>query len=119
VKPVRTAAQFAQSVNYQIQYTPGPVEPDGSIRSYALRPARATTDSSAFYTDNTGAVHATREKRPPLLRIHRTESRPTHQTAVAQALLPARYFRRACDTAHNQTLKDARRKEWLCYRPHH
>ena len=32
-EPVRTAAQFAQSVNYHIQYTPGPVEADGSIRS--------------------------------------------------------------------------------------
>src|ERR1700687_2759997 len=33
-EPVRTAAQFAQSVSYQIQYTPGPVEAGGSIRSY-------------------------------------------------------------------------------------
>src|ERR1700676_4578206 len=33
-EPVRTAAQFAQSVNYQIQYIPGQVEADGVIRSY-------------------------------------------------------------------------------------
>src|SRR6266852_2330301 len=31
----RAAAQLAQSVSYQIQYTPGPVEADGRIRTYA------------------------------------------------------------------------------------
>src|ERR1700675_4638007 len=39
-EPVRTAAQFAQSVNYHIQYIPGPADADGAIRSYALE-ARA------------------------------------------------------------------------------
>jgi hypothetical protein len=62
-EPVRTAAQFAQSVNYQIQYTPGPVEPDGSIRSYALQARAGNYGFLSFYTDNTGAVHATRENR--------------------------------------------------------
>jgi len=62
-EPVRTAAQFAQSVNYQIQYTPGPVEADGSIRSYALQARAGNYGFLSFYTDNTGAVHATRENR--------------------------------------------------------
>ena len=38
--PARTAAQLAQSVNYQIQYTPGQIEADGVIRTYSLQ-ARA------------------------------------------------------------------------------
>jgi len=46
------AAQFAQSVNYQIQYTPGPVEPDGSIRSYALQARAGNYGFLSFYTDN-------------------------------------------------------------------
>jgi len=60
---VRTAAQFAQSVNYQLQYTPGPVEADGSIRSYALQARAGNYGFLSFYTDNSGVVHATRENR--------------------------------------------------------
>jgi hypothetical protein len=62
-EPVRTAAQFAQSVNYQLQYTPGPVEADGSIRSYTLQARAGNYGFLSFYTDNSGAVHATRENR--------------------------------------------------------
>ncbi len=62
-EPVRTAAQYAQSVNYQIQYTPGPVEPDGSIRSYVLQARAGNYGFLSFYTDNSGAVRATRENR--------------------------------------------------------
>ena len=63
-EPVRTAAQFAQSVNYQIQYTPGPVEIDGSIRSYSLEARAGNYGFLSFYTDSSGVVHATRENRP-------------------------------------------------------
>ena len=63
-EPVRTAAQFAQSVNYQLQYTPGPVEADGSIRSYSLQARAGNYGFLSFYTDSGGAVHATRENRP-------------------------------------------------------
>jgi hypothetical protein len=63
-EPVRTAAQFAQSVKYQIQYTPGPAEADGSIRSYALQARAGNYGFLSFYTDNSGVVHATRENRP-------------------------------------------------------
>jgi hypothetical protein len=62
-EPVRTAAQFAQSVNYQLQYTPGPVEADGTIRSYALQARAGNYGFLSFYTDNSGVVHATRENR--------------------------------------------------------
>ena len=63
-EPVRTAAQLAQSVNYQIQYTPGPVEVDGSIRSYSLQARAGNYGFLNFYTDTSGGVHATRENRP-------------------------------------------------------
>jgi hypothetical protein len=60
---VRTPAQLAQSVNYQIQYTPGPVDTDGSIRSYVLQARAGNYGFRSFYTDNTGAVRATTENR--------------------------------------------------------
>jgi hypothetical protein len=62
-EPVRMAAQFAQSVNYRIQYTPGPVEADGAIHSYALQARAGNYGFFSFYTDNSGMVHATRENR--------------------------------------------------------
>ena len=37
---VRLAAQLAQSVNYQIQYTPGPVDADGTIRTFCAAGSR-------------------------------------------------------------------------------
>ena len=60
---VRTAAQLAQSVNYQIQYAPGPVDTDGSIRSYVLQARAGNYGFRSFYTDNSGAVRATTENR--------------------------------------------------------
>jgi hypothetical protein len=60
---VRTAAQLAQSVSYQIQYTPGPAEADGSIRSYVLLARAGNFGFRNFYTDNSGAVRATTENR--------------------------------------------------------
>jgi hypothetical protein len=62
-EPARTAAQFAQSVNYQIQYTPGQVEADGLIRSYVLQARAGNYGFSNFYTDDSGLVRATRENR--------------------------------------------------------
>jgi hypothetical protein len=62
-EPVRTAAQFAQSVNYQIQYTPGQVEADGLIRSYVLQARAGNYGFGNFYTDDSGSVHVTRENR--------------------------------------------------------
>jgi hypothetical protein len=83
-EPVRTAAQFAQSVNYQLQYTPGPVEADGSIRSYALQARAGNYGFLSFYTDNSGAVHATRENRAATAqgRIRHINSRQASQTAA-------------------------------------
>ncbi len=61
---VRAAAQLAQSSNYQLQYTPGPVEADGSIRSYTLQANAGNFGFRNFCSDETGIVHATRENRP-------------------------------------------------------
>jgi hypothetical protein len=60
---VRNAAQFAQSVNYQIQYTPGQVEADGLIRTYVLQARSGNYGFGNFYTDDGGSVHFTRENR--------------------------------------------------------
>jgi hypothetical protein len=62
-EPVRTAAQFAQSVNYQLQYTPGQVEADGLIHSYVLQARAGNYGFRNFYTDDSGFVRATRENR--------------------------------------------------------
>ena len=59
----RTAAQLAQSVSYEIQYTPGPVEADGSIRTYVLLARAGNYGFRSFYTDDSGIIRATRENR--------------------------------------------------------
>jgi hypothetical protein len=61
---VRNAAQLAQSVNYQIQYTPGPVEADGNIRTYTLQARAGNFGFLNFFTDDNGVIRATRENRP-------------------------------------------------------
>ena len=57
------AVQLAQSVNYQIQYTPGPVEADGAIHTYILQARAGNYGFRNFYTDAGGIVRATRENR--------------------------------------------------------
>jgi hypothetical protein len=61
---VRLAAQLAQSVNYQIQYTPGPVAADGMIRSFALQARAGNFGFRNFYMDDSGILRATTESRP-------------------------------------------------------
>jgi len=57
------AAQLAQSTGYQILYTPGPVEADGRIRTYALQARAGNYGFRSFYTDDSGLIRATRENR--------------------------------------------------------
>lgn len=61
--PVRAAAQLAQSEGYQIQYTPAPPGPDGSIRGYVLLARPGNFGYRNFYTDESGVIHATHENR--------------------------------------------------------
>lgn len=63
-EPVRLAAQLAQSVNYQVQYTPGPADPSGQIRSFSLQAKAGNYGFRNFYIDDTGVLRATRENRP-------------------------------------------------------
>src|SRR5216683_4644508 len=58
---VRLAAQLAQSVNYQVQYTPGPLNADGTIRTFALQARAGNYGFRNFYLDHTGILRATRE----------------------------------------------------------
>lgn len=60
---VRLAAQLAQSVNYQVQYAPGPVEADGAIHTFALQARAGNFGFRNFYLDDTGILRATRESR--------------------------------------------------------
>jgi hypothetical protein len=60
---VRLAAQLAQSVNYQIQYTPGPVDADGTIRSFSLQARAGNYGFRSLFLDDTGVLRATRESR--------------------------------------------------------
>jgi hypothetical protein len=61
---IRTAAQLAQSVNYQVQYTPGPEDANGTIRSFSLQARAGNYGFRNFYLDDTGILRATRENRP-------------------------------------------------------
>ena len=61
---VRLAAQLAQSVNYQVQYTPGPVAADGTIHTFALQAHAGNYGFRNFFLDDTGILRATREGRP-------------------------------------------------------
>jgi hypothetical protein len=60
---VRLAAQLAQSVNYQVQYTPAPVDAEGTIRSFALQARAGNYGFRNFYLDDSGIMRATRENR--------------------------------------------------------
>ncbi len=60
---IRLAAQLAQSVNYQVQYTPGPVDAGGAIRSFALQARAGNYGFRNFYLDDSGILRATRESR--------------------------------------------------------
>jgi hypothetical protein len=51
-------------LGYQLQYVPGEVTADGSIRSYALQATAGNHGYRSFYTDETNVVRATREERP-------------------------------------------------------
>jgi len=59
----RLAAQLAQSVSYQIQYTPGQVDADGTIRSFALQARAGNFGFRNFYLDESGILRVTREAR--------------------------------------------------------
>ncbi len=59
----RLAAQLAQSVSYQIQYAPGPVNADGTIHSFALQARAGNYGFRNFYLDESGVLRATREGR--------------------------------------------------------
>ena len=60
---VRLAAQLAQSVNYQVQYNPGPLDAGGTIRTFSLQARAGNYGFRNFYLDDTGILRATREGR--------------------------------------------------------
>jgi type II secretory pathway pseudopilin PulG/RNA polymerase subunit RPABC4/transcription elongation factor Spt4 len=60
---VRKAAQAAQSVRYTLQYTPGHPDADGRIDAYTLVALPGNFGYLSFYTDESGALRATREDR--------------------------------------------------------
>ena len=64
-------AQLAQSVNYQIQYTPGPRRrrTERSARLRFRRSCRKIRCLRNFYLDDTGILRATRERAAPFQKI--------------------------------------------------
>jgi hypothetical protein len=61
--PARLAAQLAQSDGYQIQYTPGPPDANGTIRTYSIEARAGNYGYRSFYTDITGVIRGTSENR--------------------------------------------------------
>jgi hypothetical protein len=60
---VRQAAQMAQSDGYQLEYTPGPAEADGTIHNYSLGARAGNYGYRSFYLDISGVLRATKENR--------------------------------------------------------
>ncbi len=60
---VRQAAQMAQGDGYQLEYSPGPADADGTTHNYSLEARAANYGYRNFYTDVTGIVRATKENR--------------------------------------------------------
>jgi type II secretory pathway pseudopilin PulG len=60
---VRKAAQSAQLTHYTLQYTPGKPDPAGRIAAYTLTARAGNFSFLSFYTDESGALRATREDR--------------------------------------------------------
>ena len=60
---VRQAAQMAQSDGYQLEYTPGPTEGDGTIHNYSLEARAGNYGYRNFYVDISGVLRATNENR--------------------------------------------------------
>jgi len=61
---IRGPAQKALSEGYQVQYAPGPAGSDGAVHNYILLARPGNYGYRNFYTDETGALRATRENRP-------------------------------------------------------
>ncbi len=59
----RADAQLAQSVGYQLTYTPGDPGADGVIRGYSLLARAGNYGYRNFYLDDGGTMRATKENR--------------------------------------------------------
>ena len=60
----RGAVQKALSGGYRLEYTPGPAGSDGAVRTFTLLARPGNYGYRNFYTDQSGVVRSTREKRP-------------------------------------------------------
>jgi len=60
----RGPARKTLGEGYELKYTPGTPNADGTVRTYALVARPANYGYSNFFLDETGVVRATREKRP-------------------------------------------------------
>lgn len=59
----REAFQEAESGRYSLQYTPGNPDANGRVKTYSLTARAGNYGYLNFFTDETGAVRATREDR--------------------------------------------------------
>lgn len=63
-EPARTAAQWAQSGGYELQYTPAQPDSGGRVRNYILLARPGNYGFQNFFSDESGVVRSTRENRP-------------------------------------------------------
>jgi hypothetical protein len=59
----RAALQNAEAGRYTLQYTPGKLEGDGRVKTYALTARAGNYGYLNLFTDETGAIRTTREDR--------------------------------------------------------
>lgn len=61
--PAQRAAQAALRAGYTLQYQAGAAASNGTVHTYSLTARPARYGLLNFYTDQTGAIHTTRENR--------------------------------------------------------
>lgn len=63
-EPARTAAQWAQSGGYELQYTPAQADSEGQVKNYTLLARPGNYGFRNFFSDESGVLRGTRENRP-------------------------------------------------------
>jgi hypothetical protein len=60
----RTAAQWAQSGGYELQYAPAQTDSEGQVKNYILLARPSNYGFRNFFSDESGVIRGTRENRP-------------------------------------------------------
>ncbi|MFY9529061.1 MAG: hypothetical protein WBC04_04030 [Candidatus Acidiferrales bacterium] len=63
-EPARTAAQWAQSAGFELQYAPAQADSEGRVKNYTLLARPGNYGFRNFFSDESGVIRATHENRP-------------------------------------------------------